>query len=134
MTSTTSCCGQPAVSFFAFLQSGEMTVPTGSSFVYVGRTNNDLCPVSVVLTYLVHRGIDDSPLFRTEDIQPLTQQKLTDLFCSTLTGIEPSKVFGHSFRIEAATMAAANGVSDSTIQSLGREASGAFLQYIRTNS
>ena len=40
--------------------------------LYVGMTNNDLCPVSAVLTYLVCRGIDDGPLFCTEDGQPIT--------------------------------------------------------------
>ena len=67
--------------------------------MYIGTTNNDLCPVSAVLTYIVCRGIDDGPLFHTEDGQPLTQQKLTELFRSTLaaTGIDPSRFSGNSF-------------------------------------
>ena len=44
--------------------------------------------------------------------------------------IDPARFSGHSFHTEAAIAAAANGVSDSTIQSLGRRASGAFLLYI----
>ena len=139
MSVRTSCCGQPAVClFFAFLQSSEMTVPTGNSFdpswhmtpkdiavdsleqpsyiqimvkgsktdqtrqgvrLYVGKTNNDLCPVSAVLTYLVRRGINNGPLFRTEDGLPLIQQKLIDLLRSTLAaaGINPSRFSSHSF-------------------------------------
>ena len=38
---------------------------------------------------------------------------------------------GHSSRIGAATAAAQAGVEDSTIQTLGRWQSAAFLQYIR---
>ena len=99
--------------------------------LYVGRANNDLCPVAAMLTYLVCRGLDDGPLFRTKDGQPLTRSKLVDLLRSTLSaaGIDPARYSGHSFHIGVATTAAAHGINDSTIQTLGRWTS--FLRYIR---
>lgn len=101
--------------------------------LFVGRTNNELCPVAAMLAYLAIRGFDRGPLFQTEDGQPLTRAKLVCLLRATLAaaGIDPTCYSGHSFRIGAATAAAANGISDSTIQTLGRWASDSYLRYIR---
>ena len=46
-------------------------------------------------------------------------------------GLEASKFAGHSFRIGAATTAAARGVEDSLIKTLGRWESSAYLLYVR---
>ena len=98
----------------------------------VGRTHNELCPVAVMPTYLAVRGFDHGPLFKTEQGLPLTRAKLVNLLKSALTtaGIDATRYSGHSFRIGAATTAAANGVSNATIQTLGQRASDAYWRYV----
>ena len=49
----------------------------------------------------------------------------------TRAGVDQSKYCGHSFRIGAATTAAARGIEDSIIKTLGRWESVAYLQYVR---
>ena len=46
-------------------------------------------------------------------------------------GMDPSGYSGHCFRISASTTAAANGVGDATIQTLGRWSSDSYKRYIR---
>ncbi len=50
----------------------------------------------------------------------------------SLAGVDAARYTGHSFRIGAATTAAANGVNDATIQILGRWKSDCYTRYIRT--
>ena len=101
--------------------------------LFIGRTNNELCPVAGMLAYLAVRGFDCGPLFWSEDGQPLTRAKLVSLLKATLTaaGIDPTHYSGHSFRIGATTTAAANGISDSMVQTLGRWTSDSYLRCIR---
>lgn len=99
----------------------------------VGRTGNDLCPLAAMLPYLVIRGNEEGPLFRWKNKRALVRGDLVSKLRQVLrqAGIDCSRYSGHSFRIGAATTAAARGVSDSTIQALGRWASDAFTRYIR---
>lgn len=164
-----ACC----IGFFAFMRSGEVTVPEGARFdptmhltprdvavdslqeptmirirlkisktdqarqgieLFVGRTFNSLCPVIAMLKYLEVRGVDDGPLFRRSDGSPLHRDMLVSQVKLALeqAGLDPSHYAGHSFRIGAATTAAACGLSDATIQMLGRWKSDSFMRYIRT--
>ena len=102
--------------------------------VYLRATNQDLCPVGAMLSYLALRGQSRDPLFRCQDGSPLTKQGFAGKFRQALRslGYEEGCYAGHSFRIGAVTAAAAAGVEDSTIKLLGCWKSDAFQRYIKT--
>ena len=101
--------------------------------LYVGRTGSDLCAVSAMLSYLTARGMGPGPLFRFADGRTLSRQLFVEAVRDGLqkAGIDQSKYCGHSFRIGAATTAAARGIEDSLIKTLGRWESLAYLQYVK---
>ena len=101
--------------------------------LYIGRVSSDLCPVSAILAYLSSRGKKNGPLFLFTDGRPLTRQLFVTAVRDALRRVEVNAgcYAGHSFRIGAATTAAARGLEDSTIQTLGRWKSLAYLEYIR---
>lgn len=101
--------------------------------VYLGRTDSDLCPVAALLSYISARGLRSGPLFIFQDGTPLTRQALVREIRSALStvGVDPAPYSGHSFRIGAATTAAAKGVEDAVIKTLGRWQSAAYQQYVQ---
>ncbi|ETW92411.1 MAG: hypothetical protein ETSY2_53490, partial [Candidatus Entotheonella gemina] len=104
--------------------------------IYLGVTKNELCPVTALLQYLTIRPGGDGPLFIAKEGKFLTKPGLVQKVREALTaaGIDSSHYSGHSFRIGAATTAAACGVSDSLIKTLGRWSSSAFQSYIKIPS
>ena len=64
----------------------------------------------------------------------LTRLRFVEAIRAALSaaGVDESKYNGHSFRIGAATTAAAKGFEDLAIKTLGRWRSVAYLDYIRT--
>jgi len=101
----------------------------------IGRTQDELCPVSALLAYLSWRGDAPGPLFIWENDRPLSKTKFVDHVRQALlsAGLPAHLYAGHSFRIGAATTAAAAGIEDSTIQTLGRWHSSSYLTYIKLN-
>ena len=97
----------------------------------VGRTDSHLCAVKAILTYIAARGFRNGPLFINIDGSSFTQQKLIVSLRNTLTkaGIDCTHYSGHSFRTGAATTVAAKGISDATIQTLGRWSSDLYKRY-----
>ena len=87
-----------------------------------------------LVTYLAKRGAGDGPLFRFSDGKFLTRESLVYRIRTALgsSGIDASKYSGHSFRSGAATTALEAGISDATIQMLGRWKSDAYRRYIKT--
>ena len=102
-------------------------------YIYVGRTDTNLCPVAAIISYIQARGQTPGPLFRFASGQPLTRDSFVKRVREGLqaAGINAAHYAGHSFRIGAATTAAAQGVEDSLIKTLGRWESSAYLLYIR---
>ena len=101
--------------------------------LFVGKTASAVCPVAALLDYLQERGMGPGPLFRYRDGRVLTRPRFAAAVRSALkkAGVDQSKYCTHSFRIGAATTAAARGIEDSVIKTLGRWESLAYLQYIR---
>ena len=93
------------------------------------------CPVEVMRKYLAIRGTIAGPLFTMTSESPIpvtraqfnTQLRLCLAFCRYPT----TQFTSHSFRIGAATTAAAQGLTDAQIRQLGRWNSDAFKKYIR---
>ena len=104
--------------------------------IYLRVTKNDLCPVTTLLQYLTIRPGGDGPLFIAKEgkflMKPWLVQKVREAL--TAAEIDSSHYSGHSFRIGAATTAAACGVSDSLIKTLGCWSSSAFQSYIKIPS
>lgn len=162
-----------SVCFFGFLRSGEITIPSDSTFdegahlgfndvtvncvrcpqiirvhlkasktdpfrvgidIFIGKTENDLCPVTATLAYMVARGAGSGPFFRFQDGKPLTRMRFVAKVKEALTaaGVDSTAYSGHSFRSGAATTAAKRGINDATIKMLGRWRSSAYQLYIKT--
>ena len=102
--------------------------------VFLGKTGNELCPVSAMLAYLAVRTDKPGFLFQFTDGRLLTKPRLVEEVRKALTaaGFIAKDYAGHSFRIGATTTAGACGLSDSTIQMLGRWSRAAYLSYIKT--
>ena len=102
-------------------------------FVYLGATGNDLCPVAAVSAYLAVRGREPGPFFRFVSGTALTREALVRQLRAALSQFDKdiSQYSGHSFHIWAATTAAAVGLEDSLIKTLGRWQSAAYQLYVR---
>ena len=101
--------------------------------VVLGKTNDELCPVTALLQYLARRGGCPGALFQWQDGTPLSKAKFVEAVRQALSAANlPALQFaGHSFRIGAATTAAMVGLQDSAIQTLGHWRSDCYQLYIR---
>ena len=101
--------------------------------VLIGATGTSTCPVRAMRKYLGehHSG----PLFTLTSGKFLTRRNVSDVTKSLLSmaGIDPTSYSSHSYRIGAATSAAAAGLSDHLVKTLGRWRSSAYQGYIRTS-
>ena len=104
--------------------------------ISLGKSGNELCPVLAVLAYLARRGLSHGPLFIFSDGSPLSRQRVVSYLRESLSihGFNCELYSGHSFRIGAATTAAATGLEDSVIRILGRWRSDAYQRSIRRDA
>ena len=145
--------------FYGFLCSGEITVPSRTSYkgadlskgdvaiddpgktiivqikirvsksdpfhhgvmVYVWKNGNKLCPVAAITAFLWNPGTTSGLFFLCEELPPPphthTQPHFFKQVCLILSRAGYNHKFMHvSFRISAASTAAACGIKDSNIQ------------------
>lgn len=103
-------------------------------YIYLGRTDQDVCPVSAIIPYLIMRGGSPGPLFILEDGRMLTRQIFKSAVDSIMSELhlEVGSFNTHSFRIRAATSAIDAGIPAVQIQMLGRWRSEAYKRYVKT--
>ena len=77
-------------------------------------------------------GPGKGPLFRFQDSRFLTRQRLVAKLREVLqeVGLHPEKYTGHNVCIGVATTAAACGIQDSLIKTMGRSESVAYQLYV----
>ena len=87
-----------------------------------------------IVRYMAQRGATPGPFFISKNGISLTKSHFVSSVREALMaiGLPYQLSAGHSFRIRAATAAAKAGLEDSTICSLGRWNSAAFLTYINS--
>ena len=102
------------------------------------RSNPLLCPYQTLLDYISIRNHSspDSPLFSFMDDSPVLRHYFTTRLCEALRfcGLDLERYQAHSFRIGAATTAAAAGYTEVQIKNMGRWNSDAFKKYTRIPS
>ena len=111
------------------------TDPLGQGVeIFMNKSGMSLCPVVAVLSYLAVRSGSDGPLLIHADGLPLTRDQFVTKVKRALQAaqIDSTLYSGHSFRIGAASAAAAAGVPAYFIKMLGRWESEAYHLYIRT--
>ena len=98
-----------------------------------GTTTPQDCRLQIMKAYLSVRGATAGTLFLYCPSMPVKRAKFNEQLRGALQFCHfcLKQFKSHSFRIGAATTAAAQGMSESQIRSLGRWSSDAFMKYIR---
>ena len=100
----------------------------------VARCSSLLCPVTAMQRYFLLAHPPMGPLFYFRSGRLLTRSSVTHLLRDSArsAGLPYHSLKGHSFRIGAASAAAAAGLPDWLIKVLGRWSSDCYQIYIRT--
>lgn len=102
--------------------------------VRLAASGNSICPLRALKNHVRFCKDQDKPLFVFQNAEFLTRPQFTSIIRSLLGRDFPNleQYSSHSFRIGAATTAAAAELPDWLIKDLGRWSSNCFEQYIRT--
>jgi hypothetical protein len=103
-------------------------------FIYINETRTKICPLEFFNKYIAERPSINGPLFCHFNGKPMSRYQLVSVLNKALEvlGIDASDYNSHSFRIGAASLAAAQIISNEEIMKLGRWKSNAFKSYIRS--
>jgi hypothetical protein len=95
--------------------------------------SSSACPVVHLQHYQSVRGTTPGPFFCHQNGQPIHAYEFREVLdkAKAQAGLSDCRITPHSFRIGAATYAAANGFSSQQIQAMGRWKSSAFQRYVR---
>ena len=106
---------------------------SGATVSFTPSGNDGLCAVTALHLLRAKTSFDAGPLFRFLSGAALTHHKLNHLIqeLAARSGVSPGRYSSHSFRIGAASTAAAAGIPDWKIQALGRWSSDCYKRYIR---
>ena len=103
--------------------------------IWLAPTNNVICPFTAMTQFLPHHPLKSGPLFTYNDGSFLTRRRtrrrLSTLLKQVIPSQDQSQISTHSFRIGAATTAAAAGFPKWLIQQFGRWNSDCFRTYLR---
>ena len=99
--------------------------------VKISRTYKNICPMSAMEHFLTIHPTKKGPLFMYSNGTNLTRQRFNDFLKTVFPRSTYGNISTHSFRIGAATTAAAAGLPKWLIQKLGRWNSDSFRTYIR---
>lgn len=104
----------------------------GTHVMLCTSADRDLCPVSALSECLVLRGDDKGFLLRHRDSSPLTKHQFWTVTSKALEaiGLARQRFCTHSFRIGAASIAAAMGYWEQEIRRIGHWHSKAFASYV----
>ena len=101
--------------------------------ITIARNNTKLCPLRALKKYIKARGTEKGPIFQFENKSFLTPQLFNKFIKSVLPARSHGVYSSHSFRIGAASTAAAKNYPDYMIKQLGRWTSDCYMSYIKTN-
>lgn len=95
-----------------------------------------VCPVRLLVKYLLVRPVSEGNLFLHVDSRPLSRSQFSAVLNKTIKklGLHSSQFKSHSFRIGRATQLAIQGVPDKAIQQMGRWRSDCYKSYIRKSA